>query len=149
MPEGQLNFLKGAGLKISPGFVRNTWLSIVLIVIAFSAILVPIIAFRYAYGMLFAAGSVIGFVILLATAAGFWLYHRRVTRSGNASVFNRAIAVGIALGLLWVIEISINNFIAPPLPLRDIIDNIFWAIIAFSILYLAIIHSYRTDRFKD
>jgi hypothetical protein len=49
----------------------------------------------------------------------------------------------MVLGVLWLIEISINNFIAPPLPLRDNIDNIFWAAIALSILVLAIISAYR------
>jgi hypothetical protein len=90
-----------------------------------------------------------GFLILLAASACLWLYGRRTSRLGNAAVIRRAVPAGIVLGLLWVVEISINNFIATPLPARDIIDNIFWAIIALSILALSSFHAYRTDRFRS
>jgi hypothetical protein len=55
--------------------------------------------------------------------------------------------LGLILGLLWVIEIGINNYIAPPLPARDIIDNIFWGAIALSILIFAIVRAYRSGSF--
>ncbi len=45
-----------------------------------------------------------------------------------------ALRVGLAGGILWVLEIGMNNFIAPPLPLCDILDNIFWGVIALIIL---------------
>jgi hypothetical protein len=51
----------------------------------------------------------------------------------------------VVLGLLWVIEIGINNFLAPPLPTRDIVDDIFWGVIAFSILSLALWQTYRVN----
>lgn len=48
--------------------------------------------------------------------------------------------------MLWTIEISINNLIRPDLPLRDYIDDIFWAIIASLILITAIRDTYHTKR---
>lgn len=50
------------------------------------------------------------------------------------------------LGLFWITEISINNFVAPPLPVRDIIDDVFWALIALSILAFAVSCAYRMER---
>ena len=82
---------------------------------------------------------------MLAIAGSLWLYRNRQSRYMNSAERNGVIFFGIIIGLLWVIEISINNFIAPPLPARDIIDNIFWAIIAFSILSFSIIQAYQKD----
>ena len=47
------------------------------------------------------------------------------------------------IGLLWTIEIGINNFVQPGLPLRDIVDNIFWAIIALLILIFASVEAFQ------
>lgn len=44
---------------------------------------------------------------------------------------------GLYIGLLWTIEISMNNVIQPGLPLRDHLDNIFWGIIAVLIFYIS------------
>lgn len=44
---------------------------------------------------------------------------------------------GLCFGLLWTIEISMNNVIQPVLPLRDYLDNIFWGIIGVLILYIS------------
>lgn len=44
---------------------------------------------------------------------------------------------GLYFGLLWTVEISMNNVIQPKLPLRDYLDDIFWAIIAVFILYIS------------
>ena len=44
---------------------------------------------------------------------------------------------GLYFGLLWTIEISMNNIIQPGLPLRDYLDNIFWGIIAVLILWVS------------
>lgn len=55
-------------------------------------------------------------------------------------------ALGVVLGLLWVVEISINNFVAPPLPARDHIDNGFFVVIALTILAGALTRAYRDGR---
>jgi hypothetical protein len=112
-------------------------LSILLIITVFSTILVLIIAFKYGYNTVFVAGSVGGFLILLATSGFLWVYGKRTSQMGSSLIVKDAITLGIILGILWIIEISINNFIAPPLPARDIVDNIFWAMIAVSIFVFA------------
>jgi hypothetical protein len=52
--------------------------------------------------------------------------------------------IGLVLGLLWAVEIGINNILAPPLRGRDNIDNIFWAAIALAIMALSIMQAWRT-----
>jgi hypothetical protein len=58
----------------------------------------------------------------------------------------RNVALGLGFGLLWTFEIGINNLIRPGLPLRDNIDNIFWAIIASLILILAAWETYQAKK---
>src|SRR5207253_6585450 len=84
---------------------------------------------------------------LLAAVAAVWLTARRRLRI-LPPPDRLAIRVGLALGLLWALEISINNFLAPPLPARDVIDNSFWALIAVTILGLALVATYRANRFS-
>jgi hypothetical protein len=126
---------------------RNHLLSILLLFAAFSTTLVPIIALRYSYNAMSLAISGAGLLILVVACVSLCLYRERTSRAGYSTIV-QAICVGLALGLLWVAEISVNNLIAPPLPARDIIDNVFWAVIAVSIFLLALVYAYRTDRFR-
>jgi hypothetical protein len=126
--------------------VSRSLLSILLIVTVFSTVLVPIIALTYSYNTMSAVGSGIGFFILLTVSGFVWLVRRQASQQTSATVINCAITIGILLGLLWIFEISINNFIAPSLPARDIIDNSFWGIIALVILAFAISCAYHTER---
>jgi hypothetical protein len=123
-------------------------LSLLLTITVFSTILALIIAFKYGYNTISIAGSVVGFLILLATSGFLWVYDKRTSQMGNSLIINDAIMVGIILGILWIVEIGINNFIAPPLPARDIIDNIFWAIIAFSIFVFSALCAYRAGSIR-
>lgn len=110
-----------------------------------SAVLVLIIALSYSYSPLTLLESVAGFIILLMVSGFVWLIHRgssRVKKSVEIDL-DEATAVGIALGALWLIEISINNFIALPLPLRDIVDDVFWSLIALFILIYAVFKAYH------
>ena len=107
--------------------------------------LVGVVALRYSYSSLSRIESVVGFLALLVVAGFLWLYHHRASQGINPTKRNSILFFGIILGLLWMVEISINNFIAPPLPARDIIDNVFWAVIAFSILIFSIVHAYQND----
>lgn len=59
------------------------------------------------------------------------------------------ISKGLAIGLTWTVEIGMNNIIQPGLPLRDHLDNIFWAIIAMLILFISIRSSYKTNKFSN
>ena len=56
------------------------------------------------------------------------------------------IVFGLSIGLLWTIEISINNFIQPGLPARDIIDNIFWGAISLILLIKIIRDVYHSNK---
>ncbi len=53
---------------------------------------------------------------------------------------------GLYFGLIWTIEISMNNIIQPRLPLRDYLDNIFWGIIAVLILYVSYKDAFDTKK---
>ena len=55
---------------------------------------------------------------------------------------------GLYFGLLWTIEISMNNIIQPRLPLRDHLDNIFWGIIAVLILCVSFKAALDTTKIK-
>jgi len=111
---------------------------ILLMMMLYNTLLVPVIAVTYSYNTLTLATCGAALLILLAADAFMWWQHGRVSQSGAY-----AIRIGMLSGLLWVAEISVNNFIAPPLPMRDTIDNIFWAVIAGVILSLAGISAYR------
>lgn len=56
--------------------------------------------------------------------------------------------IGLCIGLLWTAEIGMNNVLTPGLPLRDILDNAFWALVALLILGWSIYAAYSTHRFK-
>jgi len=47
-----------------------------------------------------------------------------------------------------VAEISVNDFTALLLPARDIVDDVFWAVIALAILVLAAVSAYRAGRLR-
>jgi hypothetical protein len=120
-------------------------LCLVELCLAVSALLVPLIAARYGYDPQSFGLAAAGELILLVAVATVWLAARRVRFLPGPDPL--AIRMGLALGLLWALEIGINNFLAPPLPARDVIDNSFWALIALTILGLAGVASYRVNRF--
>jgi hypothetical protein len=119
-------------------------LSIPWIISILGLVLVPIIAIKYSYNNLFTVASCTGFILLLAVSLFLW----RTNQKKNDTLFDHSIILGIVLGILWVIEIGINNFVAPRLPTRDIIDDIFWAVIGLSILVDAVINSFQTNSIR-
>ena len=58
-----------------------------------------------------------------------------------------SLTAGLALGLLWTVEILINNVATPPVPLRDVVDDLFWAAVAAGIFALSVRAAYRERRF--
>jgi len=120
-------------------------LSLLSVISAICAALVGVVALVHSYSTWSAVESGVGLAILLAVAGFLWHNGRRASRRTNPQTLQRAIVLGVLLGFLWVVEISINNFLAPPLPARDIVDDIFWAAIGTSILGYAFIHAYHTD----
>ena len=124
---------------------RTPLYSFLIVISIIDMLLVGIVALRYSYSPVSAMESGVGFVILLLAAGSLWFFRNRVSPRRNSADDNVTIFFGIILGMLWMIEISINNFIAPPLPGRDIMDNIFWAIIAISILVFSVTRAYQKD----
>ena len=89
------------------------------------------------------SGCAASLVMLIITLLLLWrLKDRTIDESQKKNV-----SAGICFGLLWTVEIGINNLIHPGLPLRDIIDDTFWAIIALLIFVTAATDAYRSDRF--
>lgn len=92
-----------------------------------------------------AAGCLISVVMLTATLILLWKLKEKFING----LQKRNVAIGLCFGLLWTIEISINNFIRPELPLRDNIDNIFFTVIAILIYVNAVREAFRTNSFSD
>jgi hypothetical protein len=92
-----------------------------------------------------AAGCLISVLMLTAMLVLLWKFKEKFINS----LQKRNVAIGLCFGLLWTIEISINNFIRPELPLRDNIDNIFFTVIAILIYVNAVREAFRTNSFSD
>jgi hypothetical protein len=129
--------MTNTSLKPSPALI-------LLIISAVNTALVPAIAAAYGYNSLFLALSAAAFILQVVLTGLLWMYTVRDAAQPHPA--GQYIAAGLAIGVLWVIEIGINNFIAPPLPARDIIDNIFWAAVAVLILVCAAVFAHRAGR---
>ena len=136
-------------MKLNPNNLKISTLAVLWISLIASGALVAVITIRYSYDILTLTYSGIGVFILLCACAALWWLTRRQTQPGQASLIEHAIQIGMVLGLLWIIEISINNFIAPPLPARDTIDNLFWAVITLATIALATRQTIQTGSFSD
>ena len=102
---------------------------------------------RYAYGGATRMLAVAAVAVLAAgLAVAWWAGRRRARRDPR---FGALLAAGLALGLLWTVEILINNAVAPPVPLRDVVDDLFWAAVAVGIFALAARAAYRDRRFAS
>ena len=78
-------------------------------------------------------------VALLAILAMLGLtYWPRSLAAPAQALPRRSTAAGLALGLLWTVEIAMNNVAQPPLPLRDILDNVFWGLVALGVFVVAL-----------
>jgi hypothetical protein len=84
------------------------------------------------------ASSILFFLLLVA--------FRRLETKFIDNQQKTNIIFGLSVGLLWTIEISINNFIQPGLSNRDIIDNVFWGIISLILLIKIIGDAYHSGK---
>src|SRR5579884_2839992 len=99
------------------------------------------------------AYGAIALVLLAATAGAVYM---TLLRPGSQLRSEQLLAlrwgswVGLACGLLWIVEIAYNNLLAPLAPeyntarIRDSVDNVFWAIIVLLTLVFAARLAYRT-----
>jgi hypothetical protein len=72
------------------------------------------------------------FVLLLAMNLTLFLLKRK---AADLNFFHqKSVTLGLLAGLLWTVEIGMNNILQPGLPLRDILDDLFWAVIALIIV---------------
>ena len=84
----------------------------------------------------------ISLVILLVSAILLHFFKKKPVVANH----HKNLHAGLLIGVLWAVEISINNVLHPPLPYRDIIDNIFWAIIALLIFVVAAMATFRDKK---
>jgi hypothetical protein len=113
-----------------------------------SAVLVLGIALEYAYDAFSRIAAAAGFAVLLVTLGGTWRMTRTTRYDAAPTPLDAMTRLGLLLGMLWVIEIGINNVIAPPLPGRDTIDNLFWGLIALGILAASAASAFRSGRLR-
>ena len=90
--------------------------------------------------------GLVAIFVILALAA--WLARwgtRPKTPAANYALRNGS-AIGCALGLLWIIEISFNNFVPPAISTgaaRAVVDNLFWGAIILGTIGGSIIGASR------
>ena len=87
-------------------------------------------------------GCLVSFILLATTLFLTWRFRNKLVDDRQ----KRNVTIGLCLGLLWTVEISINNFIHPGLPLRDHIDNLFLVVITFMILARATLDAYLSGK---
>lgn len=123
-----------------------TSVSLLKNLLAVSTVLVLIIYFQYPTSSfpigLEALECLLSIIILVVSGLFVIKFRDRLSKH----FYKNNILLGLSIGLLWTIEISINNFIQPGLPLRDIVDDVFWGLIACLILFLAIADSLKSKK---
>jgi hypothetical protein len=70
----------------------------------------------------------------------------RAARGGKVAA--GALAAGLVLGGLWTIEIAINNVLHPVLPLRDYLDDAFWAAVVAGTLAGSALAAWRSPHWR-
>ena len=111
--------------------------------LAAALLLTAVIGVQYVYdGRTLAYDLAAGLVLAVHLLVLLWIWPRG-SQSQLAHVRQIGLWTGLGLGLLWAAEISYNNVLAPPLPGRDIVDDVFWGLIALGLLILAAWMAYR------
>ena len=83
--------------------------------------------------------ALIGLALIALSATMALLFGNKLPFAGHGK--RTGAWIGLATGLLWVIEISFNNFVDPRISTgraRFFVDNSFWAAIALTILIAAL-----------
>lgn len=90
-----------------------------------------------------AIGCLLSLILLILTLVVLRGFQKKYV----SGLQEKSVSLGLYIGLLWSVEISINNFIQPELPARDYIDNSFWLLISLLILILSIRAAYQSKKF--
>lgn len=98
-----------------------------------------------------------GPVLLVALAAWLWWFGLRDTAKDTTAARRTGIAAGVIGGGLWVLEIAYNNFVSPlstatvaaMVHRRDLVDDIFWGMVALAIFIGSIWASRTSGRWRD
>jgi hypothetical protein len=131
----------GGPLRLVPlGSAPGHWISVGLLVIGLALTVVTYFRYRgpgWPLGTQGVEGVVAILVIAVTLGFGLWVGRRSGYRA------DRSLLVGLSIGLLWTVEICINNFLHPGLPWRDIIDDAFWALVTAVIVGYAAVRAYH------
>jgi hypothetical protein len=129
---------------------RVTEVSILRLLAVYCLILTVVVGLAHSYKPLAAIGSVVGIAVLVVVLLVLWRMEPSDAGAGpgmpGALRTARAVRVGLICGLLWVVEISVNNLLAPPLPGRDWFDDVIWVAISLVILVSAAQASHQSGR---
>jgi hypothetical protein len=129
-----------------PSVVTAVFRALIIVSMGLLASAVAIHAGAMSASMTRLVGTIAAFPVLLsAFVVTFW--PRRLS-SPTQYVARSSAGVGLLIGLLWAMEICINNVLQPPLPLRDYLDDGFWALVAAGILVIAMVWGLRRRRFS-
>ena len=122
---------------------KGAALPVVVGISASCVFLVSVISVRYAHDRPSAIECGIFLAIMVAVTAVL----DQLRRGSFGREYLKAVAsstgVGALLGVLWICEIALNNIVAPLEPARLRWDNLFFAVIAFSMLVYAAVGSHR------
>jgi hypothetical protein len=94
-----------------------------------------------------------GIAIIVLLAVSGWFAWRGVRAMDEESMAARRLGLrgGLLFGLLWVLEISFNNFVPPDIstgPMRDRVDSTVLAAIAAGVLILSAVAAFRNGAIK-
>lgn len=87
-------------------------------------------------------GGSVAALVLLAVLAGWVAVRRLPTREGALL----GAAAGVIFGALWIVEIGYNNLIAPPVAIRDPVDDVIWAVVALGMLAVSTVATRQARR---
>lgn len=86
------------------------------------------------------------FALLLVINLALFLFGRRSLVQHGYS--QKSVMLGLFAGLLWLVEICMNNILQPGLPGRDLLDDLFWLVIALIILVASMRFTYVKNRLR-
>jgi hypothetical protein len=94
------------------------------------------------------AMTAVGAGMLIALGAVAWMASRRAGRDLRGATWRLGTWTGLALGIMWIVEIGINNVFPAdrvPIATRDLADDLIWGLIALATILVAGVAAHRAD----